>query len=50
MLTLPPDMTRPRLVLAAALLASLALGGCSCKEWGYCPQLFPNAERFAGNS
>jgi len=27
--------------------AVLALSGCSCKEWGYCPEIFPNAERLA---
>lgn len=30
-------------------LTILTLSGCSCKEWGYCPHLFPNAERFAQN-
>lgn len=28
------------------LVATALLGGCTCKEWGYCPHLFPNAERF----
>lgn len=32
------------MICAAALL----LSGCSCKEWGYCLHIFPNAERFAG--
>lgn len=33
----------------ALLLGALALSlsGCSCKEWGYCPHIFPNAERFS---
>lgn len=31
------------------LMCLLAVSGCSCKEWGYCPHLFPNAERFAPN-
>jgi hypothetical protein len=27
-------------------LAGLLLSGCSCKEWGYCLNIFPNTERF----
>jgi|GEM_PF-5212688 len=38
-------MTKKILVLC---LATLLLNGCTCKEWGYCLHLFPNAERFAG--
>lgn len=37
-----------RRLLLLSLTAAL-LSGCSCKEWGYCPHIFPNAERFAGN-
>ncbi len=29
------------------LMGCALLGGCSCKEWGYCAHIFPNAERFA---
>jgi hypothetical protein len=31
------------------MLALVALSGCTCKQWGYCPKLFPNAERFASD-
>lgn len=30
-------------------MACLSLSACSCKDWGYCPHIFPNAERFAPN-
>ncbi|QEG30296.1 hypothetical protein GobsT_51000 [Gemmata obscuriglobus] len=34
-------MTRPTL----SLLILLTLTGCSCLDYGYCPALFPRADR-----
>lgn len=27
-----------------ALIVLLALSGCACKDYGYCPHIFPKAE------
>jgi hypothetical protein len=28
-------------------IAAMTVSACSCKDWGYCAHIFPNAERFA---
>jgi hypothetical protein len=32
--------------MTVAAILILGLSGCSCRDFGYCPVVFPNSDRF----
>jgi hypothetical protein len=36
-------MKKALLIGLTLTFAALALGGCSCMDWGHCPEIFPKA-------